>query len=67
MIKENHPWRGLRIKELDISRQTFIIMIKRNGKTLIPNGNLILLQGDTVILYSKTKAKVVKDEETDEI
>lgn len=67
MLKENHPWRGLRIKELDISRQTFIIMIKRNGKTLIPNGNLILLQGDTVILYSKTKAKVVKDEETDEI
>ncbi len=68
MLKQNHPWRGLKIKELDISRQTFIVMVKRKGRTIIPNGDLLLIEGDTVILYSKVKAQVFDgDEKTDEI
>lgn len=66
-LKENHPWRGLKINELDISRQTFIVMVKRNGKTLIPKGDLLLLPDDTVILYSKSKSPLFSDEETEEI
>lgn len=68
VLRQNHPWNGLMIKELDISRQSFIIMVKRGGKTIIPKGDLRFCTGDTVILYSKVKSKIVKDEEdTEEI
>ena len=30
-------------------------MYKRNGTMLVPNGNLILMEGDHVILYSQER------------
>ena len=54
VLKKQHPWNGLRISELDISRQTIIVMVKRNGTMLIPRGDLMLLEGDHIILYSLT-------------
>lgn len=53
ILKEQHPWSGEKIRDLDISRQTLIVMVRRNGKVLIPNGNLVLLPEDTVVLYTK--------------
>ena len=53
IIRARHPWTGKRIKDLDISRQTIIIMIKRQGKASIPNGDTVLLEGDRVILYTQ--------------
>ena len=54
-IGKNHTWNGRMIKDLDISRQTVIIMVKRGDKTIVPNGNLTLLEGDTVVMYSKKR------------
>ena len=53
ILRARHPWTGKRIKDLDISRQTIIIMIKRQGKASIPNGDTVLLEGDRVILYTQ--------------
>ena len=53
IMRRQHPWNGQRIRDLDISRQTIIIMVKRNGKAMIPNGNTVLLEGDRVILYTQ--------------
>ena len=55
VLLKHSPWNGLRIKELDISRQTIIVMIKRNGVVLVPKGDLMLLEGDHVILYSQER------------
>ncbi len=52
-LKEHHPWAGQEIRNLDISRQTLIVMVRRDGKVLIPNGSLTLLPGDTILLYTK--------------
>ncbi len=52
-LQKNHPWIGQRIRELDISRQSIIVLVRRHKKILIPNGNLILREGDTVILYTQ--------------
>jgi len=52
-----HPWNGVPIKDLDISRQTLIIMVQRNGRSLIPRGNLVLHEGDQIILFSKVNIK----------
>ena len=53
ILKPNHPWNGQAIRDLDISRQTIIVMVRRDDKVLIPTGSLVLLCGDIVILYSK--------------
>ena len=55
-LRKQHPWNGLRIRELDISRQTIIVMVKRNGTMLIPNGDLVLCEGDVLIVYTKMHA-----------
>ena len=54
VLRRQHPWNGLRIRERDITRQTIIVMVKRRGGILIPNGDLILKEGDCVILYSQS-------------
>ena len=55
VLLRNHPWNGLLIRDLDISRQTFIVLVKRNGTILVPKGDLRLMEGDTVILYSQER------------
>ena len=54
VLRKQNPWNGRLISELDISRQTIIVMIKRNGTMLIPKGDMMLLEGDHVILYSQS-------------
>ena len=53
VLKKHNPWNGLRIRDLDISRQTLIVMIKRGGRAMIPNGDFVLLEGDKVIMYTQ--------------
>ena len=55
VLLKHNPWNGLLIRELDISRQTIIVMVKRNGVMLVPKGDLMLLEGDKVILYSQER------------
>ena len=55
VLLKHNPWNGLLIRELDISRQTIIVMVKRGGNVLVPKGDLMLLEGDRVILYSQER------------
>ena len=54
VLRKHNPWNGQLIRDLDISRQTIIVMVKRNGTMLVPKGDLMLLEGDHVILYSQS-------------
>ena len=49
-IGPDHSWIGLAIKELDLSRKMLIVLIKRNGKSIIPNGDLVVEVGDVIII-----------------
>ena len=63
VLKEQSPWVGLPIRELDISRQSVIVLVERNKKMLIPNGDLVLKVGDKLILYTQlrlTEADVIQ-------
>ena len=51
-LKSEHSWKDKAIKDLDISRKTYIVMVKRNGRSIVPKGHLTLKEGDTVLLYS---------------
>jgi len=61
LLRRDHPWNGVAIKDLDISRQTFIIMVKRNDRVVIPKGDLVLREGDTIILYSKVGLRMEEE------
>ena len=54
-LNPNHSWIGKTIKTLDISRQTFIVMIKRKNKNIEPKGNTLLKENDVVIILDKRK------------
>ncbi|EOS69724.1 hypothetical protein C818_02505 [Lachnospiraceae bacterium MD308] len=54
---------GLRVSELDISRKTMIVMIRRGDKMLIPNGSTILRRGDVLLLYTKKNIRDAMDVE----
>ena len=55
VLKEQNPWVGQSIRELDISRQTVIVLVERNKKMLIPKGDLVLQADDKLILYTQTR------------
>ena len=55
VLLKHNPWNGLLIRDIDISRQTIIVMVKRNGIILVPKGDLMLLEDDHVILYSQER------------
>ena len=46
---------------MDISRHTIIVLVKRRNKTMIPNGNMILQEGDRVFLYTKQHLRDVNE------
>ena len=60
-LRAQHPWNGRAIRDLDLSRQSFIVVVRRGTRALIPNGDLVLRQGDAVILYTQ---KHMQDAET---
>ena len=54
-LRERHPWNGLKISELDISRQSLIVAVQRGGKVLVPDGSTELKTGDRVMIYTKVR------------
>lgn len=56
-LNQGHAWIGHAIKDLDISRQTFILMVKRRNKTIEPNGNTLLKENDVVLMYVRPVGK----------
>lgn len=53
-LKKGNSNIGKKIKDLDISRQTIIVTIKRQGRVIIPKGDTSLKENDTLLVYSKS-------------
>lgn len=52
-LEAGHRWIGSRIKDLDISRRTFIVMVKRGNKNICPQGSTVLKEQDIVLMLSR--------------
>ncbi len=61
VLRKQNPWTGVRIRDLDISRQSIIVLVKRKNKALIPNGNMVLQEGDRVFIYTQKHLTDSKD------
>ena len=55
VLGRHNEWNGQMIKDLDISRQSMIVMVRRDHRILVPNGDLVLQEGDRVVMYSKQR------------
>ena len=60
-LRKNHKWNGKKLKELDLSRQSFIVLVERNRKMIIPEGELVLRAGDRILMYSNKERELIED------
>ena len=51
-LDKHHEWCGLKVSEITMSEDSLIVMIKRQGRILIPNGRLRLKEGDVLVVTS---------------
>ena len=49
-IKDAHPWKGCAIKDIKVSNNALILVIKRNNEKIVPKGSTILQEGDEVLI-----------------
>ena len=61
VLQRSHPWIGERIRDLNISRHSIVVLVKRQKKVLIPNGKMILREGDVVIIYTQAHMSDAED------
>lgn len=52
-MEKGHPWIGLEIRDLDISRRSHVIMLKRGNKNIQPEGGSRIRERDVVLLYHR--------------
>ena len=50
VLLKDHPWVGMKVEHINISRNTRPIMIKRGEKVLMPRRDLVLRENDRLIL-----------------
>lgn len=49
-IKSAHPWIGKMIKDIPLPPDTLLVLLKRNGENIVPNGQIHLKESDVLIL-----------------
>ena len=54
-LGREHPWNGQVVGDLDIPRQTSLIRVCRGSRSFIPRDDLILREGDEILVYKKGK------------
>jgi voltage-gated potassium channel len=52
-LLKDHEWVGKELEDVDISRQSYIVMVKRANKSIIPRDDLILTEGDKLYIFDK--------------
>ena len=52
VLEDNNPWIGEKLKDLEISKHSIIVLVKRGNKSLIPNENLVLQDDDKIFMYT---------------
>lgn len=61
ILRSEHPWVNQKIRDLDISRHSIIVLVKRKNKVRIPNGNMVLKEWDRVFMYTQKYVMDAKD------
>ncbi len=49
-IDKKHKWAYLMLSEISVPNDFLVVIIKRRGHTIVPNGDTMILPGDIVVL-----------------
>lgn len=49
-IGDNHPWKNRKICEIEMLPGMLITVIRRGAQTIVPKGQTVIQEGDTVVL-----------------
>lgn len=61
VLKKQNPWVGMCICDLDISKHSIIVLVKRRNRAMIPHGNMVLRVGDQIFLYTQLHLNDMKE------
>ena len=61
IIRKQHPWVNAKLCDIDISRHSIIVLIKRRNRSIIPDGNAVLRAGDKIFMYTQLHFAGAKD------
>ena len=53
VLLKKSPWNDRLVRDLDISRQTILVLVKRGDQIIVPKGTTRLRAGDRVLLHTK--------------
>ncbi len=53
VAEREHPWVGMQVRDLDISRRSHVIMLKRGNKNIQPKGDSQIRENDIVLIYHR--------------
>ena len=53
-VSNNNPIANKSIMDANIPEDILVVMIKRNGDVLVPNGSTVIFPGDTLVLSGNT-------------
>ncbi|MCR4684543.1 MAG: K+/H+ antiporter, partial [Lachnospiraceae bacterium] len=51
-VEERNEWVGKQVRELPLLSDEQVVMIVRNGRTIIPDASATIRAGDAVMLYN---------------
>ena len=52
-LNDGHPWCGCTLSRLSLPHDLLVVMIDRDGTTVIPNGNTELVVGDLLVIAAR--------------
>lgn len=52
-LTARHPWAGQYVRDLDLSRRSLILMVKRDGHIILPDGGTRLKEGDILWIHTR--------------
>lgn len=52
-ISKDHALIGKKLKEIDVGKDSLVVLIQRDGHDIIPDGNSEINAGDTLVVYSQ--------------
>ena len=58
MVTREHAWCGRALCEINLPPETLVVLLERESKNIVPNGQTILLEGDRLILSALAPEEV---------
>jgi cell volume regulation protein A len=53
-VHPEHEWVGRALRDLEIGRESLIVLIKRGGQTIVPNGSTVIAPGDILVMTGES-------------